>query len=305
MHGSLPRPGFTGPLRAHDPARHSLSGPARNHLPGHVPSSGSRTVLTLRLGIPDHGSPFDHFVARPLLSGGAQCPGPDSDGPDTTVTSPSRSGRAQRPARTRLGPDSSWPACHPSRPSATGYSGPERFSHPGSSHSQGQLLTCRSGTQQVQARSTWMPQRQGWLLFGAGVEVVLDNSLARPLLPRGSSTPAIHARAPRLGRAQRRWGGSTPNHPAALQTGMQMGFEPPEQHEQSTNQIVSWLAPNTTSRDTPEGGSSSSRGCERRSLRWLLNFRLDMVWDAETTRNLAWPPPDNQGAYRGLLQCPT
>ena len=234
MHGSLPRPGFTGPLRAHDPARHSLSGPARNHLPGHVPSSGSRTVLTSRLGIPDHGAPFDHFVARPLLSGGAQCPGPDSDGPDTTVTSPSRSGRAQRPARTRLGPDSSWPACHPSRPSATGYSGPERFSHPGSSHSQGQLLTCRSGTQQVQARSTWMPQRPGGLLIDAGVEVVLDNSLARPLLPCGSSTPSIYARAPRLGRAQRRWGGSTPNHPAALQTGMQMGFEPPEQHEQST-----------------------------------------------------------------------
>jgi hypothetical protein len=104
MYGSLPRPGFTGHLlRAHDPARHSLSGPARNHLPGHVPSSGSRTVLTLRLGIPDHGSPFDHFVANPLLSGGAQCPGPDSDGLDTTVTSPSRSGRAQHPARTRCG----------------------------------------------------------------------------------------------------------------------------------------------------------------------------------------------------------
>ena len=51
--------------------------------------------------------------------------------------------------------------------------------------------------------------------------------------------------------------------------------------------------------------STSSRGCERRSLRWLLNFRLDMVWDAETTRNLAELPPDNQGAYRGLLQCPT
>ena len=50
---------------------------------------------------------------------------------------------------------------------------------------------------------------------------------------------------------------------------------------------------------------TSSRGCERRSLRWLLNFRLDMVWDAETTRNLAELPPDNQGAYRGLLQCPT
>jgi len=37
MDGFLTRPGFTGP-RARDPARHSLSGPARNHLPGHVPS---------------------------------------------------------------------------------------------------------------------------------------------------------------------------------------------------------------------------------------------------------------------------
>ena len=227
MYGSLPRPGFTGPLRAHDPARHSLSGPARNHLPGHVPSSGSRTVLTLRLGIPDHGSPFDHFVARPLLSGGAQCPGPDSDGPDTTVTSPSRSGRAQRPARTRLGPDSSWPACHPSRPSATGYSGPERFSHPGSSHSQGQLLTCRSGTQQVQARSTWMPQRQGGLLIDAGVEVVLDNSLARPLLPRGSSTPLDLREGTSTWRSPAQVGRVYPKPPRCSPDGDANGVRPP------------------------------------------------------------------------------
>ena len=134
MDGSLPRHGFTGPLRAHDPARHSLSGPARNHLPGHVPSSGSRTVLTLRLGIPDHGSPFDHFVARPLLSGGAQCPGPDSDGPDTTVTSPSRSGRAQRPARTRLDPESRThlgPPVTPHGPAPRGTAGPNASRTPG------------------------------------------------------------------------------------------------------------------------------------------------------------------------------
>jgi hypothetical protein len=29
--------------------------------------------------------------------------------------------------------------------------------------------------------------------------------------------------------SQRRWGGSTPNHPAALRSGMRKGFEPPEQ----------------------------------------------------------------------------
>jgi hypothetical protein len=37
--------------------------------------------------------------------------------------------------------------------------------------------------------------------------------------------------------------------------------------------------------------NTSSRGCERRSLRWLLNFRLALVWDAEKTRNPAWTPP--------------
>ena len=107
MDGSLPRPGFTGPLRAHDPARHSLSGPARNHLPGHVPSSGSRTVLTLRLGIPDHGSPFDHFVARPLLSPSAPALTRMARTPPSRPP-PDPAGPSARPgvgwARTHLGP---------------------------------------------------------------------------------------------------------------------------------------------------------------------------------------------------------
>ena len=245
-----------GPTTRHGtrfPGPHATTSRVTSPHQGHAPCSryDSASLITAHpLTTSWHVPSFQAGPSAPALTRIIE-----SDGPDTTVTSPSRSGRALRPARTRLGPDSSWPACHPSRPSATGYSGPECFSHTGSSHSQSQLWTCRSGTQQVQARSTWMPQRPGGLLFGDGVEVVLDNSLARPLLPRGSSTPAIHARAPRLGRAQRRWGGSTPNHPAALQTGMQMGFEPPGQHEQSINQIVSCLAPNTTSRDTPEGGS--------------------------------------------------
>jgi hypothetical protein len=93
--------------------------------------------------------------------------------------------------------------------------------------------------------------------------------------------------------------------PLLSRRGCKWGSNPLSSMNNQPTKIVSCLAPNTTSRDTPEGGSSSSRGCERRSLRWLLNFRLDMVWDAETTRNLAELPPDNQGAYRGLLQCPT
>ncbi len=39
-----------------------------------------------------------------------------------------------------------------------------------------------------------------------------------------------------------------------------------------------------------------------RSLRWLLNFRLDEVWDAETTRNLA--PADTKTKCPGRW-CPT
>jgi hypothetical protein len=42
-------------------------------------------------------------------------------------------------------------------------------------------------------------------------------------------TQAPRARAPNV-TSQRQWGGSTPNHPAALCSGMKMGFETPEQH---------------------------------------------------------------------------
>ena len=55
--------------------------------------------------------------------------------------------------------------------------------------------------------------------------------------------------------------------------------------------------------------TSSSRGCEQRSLLWLWNFRLDVAWDAETTRSPARPPPSITEAFVGPpvsnLKCTT
>ena len=70
-------------------------------------------------------------MSRPLRSGRAPRPGPDSDGQDATLTSPPRSGRAQCPARARVGPDHLGLACHPTRLSATGYSRPNAPCVPG------------------------------------------------------------------------------------------------------------------------------------------------------------------------------
>ncbi len=57
-----------------------------------------------------------------------------------------------------------------------------------------------------------------------------------------------------------------------------------------------------------------SRGCEQRSLRWLLNFRLDVVWDAETTRKpalgparqprVAGPPESNLKSTTAIFSVP-
>jgi hypothetical protein len=46
---------------------------------------------------------------------------------------------------------------------------------------------------------------------------------------RSAPSQAPRERAPNA-TSQRRWGGSTTNHPAALRSGMRMGFKPPEQH---------------------------------------------------------------------------
>jgi hypothetical protein len=46
---------------------------------------------------------------------------------------------------------------------------------------------------------------------------------------RSAPSQAPRERAPNA-TSQRRWGGSTPNHPAALSSEMRMGFKPPEQH---------------------------------------------------------------------------
>ena len=99
-----------------------------------------------------------------------------------------------------------------------------------------------------------------------------------------STTPPPEERLNGINRT--RWGGSTPNHPAALRLGTQMGSDSPGQHEYIFSTKSHALLPKTM-RDTPEEGSSSSRGDARRTLRWLWNFLPDEVWDAETTRNPA------------------
>jgi hypothetical protein len=86
MHSSLSRLGHTGP---HGPTiQHDNRSPGPHATTSRVTSSGSRTVLTPRLGTSDHGAPFDHFVSRPLLSDRAQRPGPDSDGPEQLPAKP-------------------------------------------------------------------------------------------------------------------------------------------------------------------------------------------------------------------------
>jgi hypothetical protein len=60
-------------------------------------------------------------------------------------------------------------------------------------------------------------------------------SPARASTSRSAPSQAPRERAPNA-TSQRRWGGSTPNHPAALRLGMRMGFEPPEQHHATRTQ---------------------------------------------------------------------
>jgi hypothetical protein len=52
---------------------------------------------------------------------------------------------------------------------------------------------------------------------------------------RSAPSQAPRERAPNA-TSQRRWGGSTPNQPAALRSGMRMGFETPEQHHATHSQ---------------------------------------------------------------------
>jgi hypothetical protein len=58
---------------------------------------------------------------------------------------------------------------------------------------------------------------------------------ARASTSRSAPSQAPQERAPNA-TSQRRWGGSTPNHPAALRSGMRMGFETPEQHHGTHSQ---------------------------------------------------------------------
>ena len=50
-----------------------------------------------------------------------------------------------------------------------------------------------------------------------------------------------------------RWGGSTPNHPAALRLGTQMGSDSPGQHEYIFFLEVSYLDPENHTRHTRRG----------------------------------------------------
>jgi hypothetical protein len=60
-------------------------------------------------------------------------------------------------------------------------------------------------------------------------------SPARTSTLRSAPSQAPRERAPNA-TSQRRWGGSNPNHPAALCSRMQMGFKHPEQHRTTYSQ---------------------------------------------------------------------
>ena len=176
-------------------------------------------------------------MSRPLRSGRAPRPGPDSDGQDATLSSPPRSGRTQCPARARVGPIHLGLACHPTRLSATGYSRPNAPCVPGPALAKAIVDVlwqhpAGAGTFHRGATST------GGLRIGTG-PTSRSTSPSSDRLPHGSTSPSSYARAnPPTRQTQRRWGGSTPNHPAALQSGMQMGSESPEQHEYLSTRSV-------------------------------------------------------------------
>ena len=176
-------------------------------------------------------------MSRPLRSGRAPRPGPDSDGQDATLTSPSpiRPGPVPGPDSGGPGPALALPVT-PHGPAPRGTAGPTLPASQGQL-SQRQLWTCYGSTQQVQARSTGVPHRP----VGSDrnrANVALDEPLVRSTTPRLDKPLELREGKPPTRQTQRRWGGSTPNHPAALQSGMQMGSESPEQHEYLSTRSV-------------------------------------------------------------------
>ena len=191
-------------------------------------------------------------MSRPLRSGRAPRPGPDSDGQDATLTSPPRSGRAQCPARARVGPDHLGLACHPTRPSATGYSRPNAPRTPGSA-SQSQLWTCCSSTQQVQARSTGVPHRP--VGFGSEPGQRRARRAPRPIdYPTARQAPrATRGQTPDSADHSAGGEGLPQTTPLLSSRGCKWGPNPLS--SMNTYQPEVLCSAPKPSRDTPEGGS--------------------------------------------------
>ena len=204
--------------------------------------------------MPDHGSPFDHFVSRPLRSGRAPRPGPDSDGQDATLTSPSpiRPGPVPGPDSDGPGPALALPVT-PHGPAPRGTAGPT-LPAPRGRPSQSQLWTCCSSTQQVQARSTGVPLRP----VGCGSEPGPTSRSASPSsarLPRGTTSPSSYTRATRRGESSAGGEGLPQTTPLLSSRGCKWGPNPLS--SMNTYQPEVLCSAPKPSRDTPEGGSSA------------------------------------------------
>ena len=176
-------------------------------------------------------------MSRPLRSGRAPRPGPDSDGQDATLTSPSPIRPGPVPGPGSGGPGPPWPCLSPHTAQRHGVQQAQRSLRPRASSRKGNCGRAMAAP----SRCRHVPPGchiDRWARIGTG-PTSRSTSPSSDRLPHGSTSPSSNTRAnPRLGRPQRRWGGSTPNHPAALQSGMQMGSESPEQHEYLSTRSV-------------------------------------------------------------------
>ena len=136
-------------------------------------------------------------------------------GHHTHVPPPIRSGPAPSPDLVGPGLILALPVTRATRPSATGYSRPNAPREPEPAHRKANSGRAAAAPSKCRCAPPGVPHRRGWLRSGDGVDVVFGKPLVRPT-PSGTSSPLSHTRAPRLGRVQPRWGGSTPNQPAAL-----------------------------------------------------------------------------------------
>jgi hypothetical protein len=185
-------------------------------------------------------TPFDHFIARPPVQAGPPRPALTRMA-RTLHPRPLRSGRAHAPGPDSDGPDSQQPS--PSTHPARRHGKHAALTPPGSALRCALPYPCTSNrgrascsTQQVQVRSTGVPYRRDGLRVESGP---FRRERQAPLRPTGTSwhpSPSSYPRAPdsadsaQVGRVH-------PNHLAALQSGMQMGFKSPEQHVAIREQV--------------------------------------------------------------------